>query len=208
MTSRSGKKKRAGKTRHETTAPLIPGRPSPPADTTPLIDEEWLHLAEGEVITRDATDLMRLHKRLMQVHYRMEDNRAARRCRTPKRHAAMPLSIDAEDLNAHLARKLDVERVFLRDDLTLASLARELDVEPHHLSRFLNMHLHTTFNDLISACRVKEAKSLLINEPGSSILDIAFSSGFNSKASFNRVFKKLTGQTPRQYRLSGEGRRA
>jgi AraC-like DNA-binding protein len=58
---------------------------------------------------------------------------------------------------------------------------------------------------LINSYRVNEAKALLINEPQDTILDIAYAAGFNSKASFNRIFKKVTGMTPSEYRLKMRG---
>jgi AraC-like DNA-binding protein len=62
------------------------------------------------------------------------------------------------------------------------------------------LQLDTTFHNLVNSYRVNNAATRLISYPESSILDIAFASGFNSKASFNRLFKKTTGSTPKQYR--------
>jgi AraC-like DNA-binding protein len=56
------------------------------------------------------------------------------------------------------------------------------------------------FRAYISAARVEEAKRLLLESPDSSILDDALESGFNSKASFNRVFREATGLSPRDWR--------
>ena len=66
----------------------------------------------------------------------------------------------------------------------------------------LNMKLDKNFFDYINAFRVKEVQSKMFNSDFNhySLLGIAFSSGFNSKASFNRIFKDMTGETPSAYK--------
>jgi len=117
----------------------------------------------------------------------------------------MPLSIDSQALETRITNKLEGERAYLHEAISLAIFAHELDLEPHNLSRFLNMHLQTTFTQLINSYRVNAAKTLLTSHPGDTILAVAFSSGFNSKASFNRIFKRSTGMTPSEYRLKMKG---
>jgi len=163
-------------------------------------NEEWLYLLEEVILSDTATDMVRRHKRLMQLHHDMKYSRPVKKQIKKKQPTGIPSRIDETDLKERLRHKLMEEQIYLRDDLTLASLAHELDVEPHNLSRFLNTHLHTTFNTLVNTCRVSAAKSMLTSDFKGSILDIAFSVGFNSKASFNRIFKKMTGSTPKQYR--------
>lgn len=115
-------------------------------------------------------------------------------------------SIDPDGLKNLLFQKLEDEQLYLREELTLAMLAHELSVEPHQLTRFLNHYLHTSFHSLINAYRINAAKHRLIHhEPNETILDIAFDVGFNSKASFNRAFKKETSMTPTQYQESIKG---
>jgi AraC-like DNA-binding protein len=182
-------------------AVLPPKDTGPGSSDKPILDEGLLCLAEEAYLTGDATAMIRRHKRIMLLHYGTASlpgykSPAARK----KCPARIPSSIDETDLRERLMHKLLGEEIFLRDDLTLASLAYELDIEPHHLSRFLSISLKTCFNDIVNVCRVDRAKILLSGDLSRSILDIAFASGFNSKASFNRIFKKTTGVTPRQYR--------
>ena len=117
----------------------------------------------------------------------------------------IPLSIDSHELEVRITMKLEGERAYLDEEISLAAFAYELDLEPYLLSRFLNIHLQTTFIRLINSYRVNEAKTLLTSHPEDSILAIAFASGFNSKASFNRIFKRATGMTPSEYRLKMRG---
>jgi AraC-like DNA-binding protein len=60
--------------------------------------------------------------------------------------------------------------------------------------------LHTTFHNFVNSYRVNYAATMLISDPKISILNIAFASDFNSKARFNRIIKKTTCSTPKQYR--------
>lgn len=94
------------------------------------------------------------------------------------------------------------EKPYLEEDLDLRELAERLEVFPHHLSQLLNEHYSKNFFDYINSYRAQEVKSMLSDpsHKNESILSIAFSCGFNSKATFNSFFKKHTGQTPRQFR--------
>lgn len=90
------------------------------------------------------------------------------------------------------------EQLFLNPELNLRDLAERLSIKPHHLSQALNRILQKNFNDYINAYRVNEAIRLM-NHPDYahySLMAIALESGFNSKATFNRIFKKIKGQAP------------
>ncbi len=97
---------------------------------------------------------------------------------------------------------MENDKPFLRSKLTLHDLARDLDLPPHQLSTLINREFGQNFYELVNQYRVEEVKRKLA-DPGFqhlSFLGIAQESGFNSKASFNRIFKKMTGLTPNQYR--------
>ncbi len=170
--------------------------------SVPEKEDEQMYLYEEVVMSRRATDIIRKSNHLLRLHHlRMNPGQVPDRpLKKPDRQ--MHLSINPEELKREIYWKLEHERVYLNEELTIAAFAHELDIEPYQLSRFLNIHLHTTYTDLIGSYRVREAKELLMDAPEGSILDIAFSSGFNSKASFNRIFKRMTGMTPSEYRLT------
>ncbi len=102
------------------------------------------------------------------------------------------------------------EKPYLDSELSLVSLADRLKVHPNHLSQVINREFEQSFSDFINGYRVEYAKKLLTNERFAnslSVLEIGFEAGFNSRASFNRVFKKCTKMAPSQFRergLSGE----
>ena len=94
------------------------------------------------------------------------------------------------------------EKPYLDPELTIARLAGRLEVGPEYLSSILNSRLNQSFFDFVNHHRV-EAFKRQVQDPESdrlSLLGIAWDCGFNSKATFNRVFKNLTGMTPGAYR--------
>lgn len=94
------------------------------------------------------------------------------------------------------------QKRFLNNDLTLESVASELNVSKGHLSRLVNSHMHISFNDYVNTLRVNEAKIHLqnIDDFDECISRIGLKSGFNSKSTFYASFKKLTGCTPNQFK--------
>lgn len=115
-------------------------------------------------------------------------------------HNSMLGGIDTEVLTQQVVALMEEERLFRESDLTLRKLADHLALTPHQLSEFLNHRLSMSFSQFINSFRVKEAREILYAEPKRGILSIGYHVGFNSKSSFNTVFKKETGMTPLQYR--------
>jgi AraC-like DNA-binding protein len=108
------------------------------------------------------------------------------------------------------ARKLVQRLVELMDSvaphrdpkLRVAKLASELDLSSHMLSQLLTEALSTNFADFVNGYRVRDAQRLLQSEHATTytLSAIGEEAGFASRASFNRVFKNLTGETPSAYR--------
>lgn len=113
--------------------------------------------------------------------------------------------IDNLDVNAvsfRLQELMEREKIFYDEKLSLAALARELQVSRHQLSRILNERFNKSFRDFLNEYRVREAARLLVEEPEKTALRIAFDVGFNNKATFNAQFLKWMGTTPIAFRLS------
>lgn len=93
------------------------------------------------------------------------------------------------------------EKLFLNENLSLRDLAKSIEADPNLVSFILNTGQKKNFYEFINAYRIDEAKTRLTNPAYKhlTILGIALESGFNSKTSFNRVFKQLTGQTPSEF---------
>jgi AraC-like DNA-binding protein len=102
---------------------------------------------------------------------------------------------------------MKTEKPFTDGDLTIQKLAEKLSIPPNHLSQTINERLGQTFSDFINSYRVEEAKRKLLDPASShlSVLGIAEEVGFNSKSSFNSVFKKHTNMTPSEFRSAENG---
>lgn len=94
------------------------------------------------------------------------------------------------------------EKPFRDGELTVQKLADQLSIPSYYLSQTINERLGQTFSDFINSYRVEEAKERLLDPSFEhlSILGIAVEVGFNSKSSFNAVFKKHTDMTPSEFR--------
>jgi AraC-like DNA-binding protein len=124
---------------------------------------------------------------------------------TNKEEASKRLVIDPEVATEVIKRVtylFDVEKVYRNEDISLRSLSEELSIPSYQLSWIVNERMNITFSVLVNTYRVDEVKKRLtsLQDKDKAILNIAFEAGFNTKTSFNRVFKKFTRMTPSQYR--------
>jgi len=106
---------------------------------------------------------------------------------------------ELERLKEKLQAVMRDERPYLEPTITLTDLTRIVGVNSNVLSHAINQGFDKNFNDFINEYRINEVKSKLRDADESSLLAIAFDSGFNSKATFNRAFKKFTGVSPKEY---------
>lgn len=108
---------------------------------------------------------------------------------------------DALQYHQKLLEFMKNSKPYREPKLSLNSLAIELKISANHLSQVINQYEEMNFFDFVNSYRVEEFKERVIDPVNRnySILAIALDSGFNSKSSFNQVFKKTTGKTPTQY---------
>ncbi|WP_162389739.1 ABC transporter permease [Spirosoma endbachense] len=119
---------------------------------------------------------------------------------------AMPNSdrSDARQKGRKLKEAVAANHLYEDAELTLTTLALKLAMHPHELSRIINVGLDKNFSDFINEFRVREIARKM-RDPAYdrlTLLGIAYESGFNSKTTFNRVFKQMTGKTPVDYKNS------
>lgn len=109
---------------------------------------------------------------------------------------------EAKQLAEQLKKHLESSKSYLNPDLTLSQLATETGMSSHLLSQVINEQFKLNFFDFINQYRVEEFKTRMVdpNNTHFSLLGIALECGFNSKSAFNRIFKKVTGLTPTQYK--------
>jgi AraC-like DNA-binding protein len=119
-------------------------------------------------------------------------------------------NLTPERSEKHLRKLLDLmetEKPYTDGDLTIQKLAERLMIPAQHLSQTINEQLNQSFSEFINTYRVEEAKRRLLDAKKKhySILAIAEEVGFNSKSSFNAVFKKHTNTTPSEFRKASNG---
>lgn len=103
---------------------------------------------------------------------------------------------------ARLIELMEREKFFLDPEITLPKLAHALEIPVAHLSRVINDLLGRNFYEFVNHYRVEDAKRRLAGPDASrdKLITVALDCGFNSLATFNRVFKELAGRTPSDYR--------
>lgn len=108
--------------------------------------------------------------------------------------------VSAEDIEK-LKSYMELEKPYLNPDLNLSDLSDELQINRAELSKIINSGFNKNFNDFINEYRVNTFKEKLnLGEHKQlSLLGIAYDCGFNSKATFNRVFKKITQISPTEF---------
>ena len=105
-------------------------------------------------------------------------------------------------LSEKLKECMEQDKLYKNLNLTLKSLSETLQTYPHYITFVLNSILNQNFYDFINTYRIEEAKLMLLDSKKNNltILAIAYDCGFNSKSSFNRMFKQKTGLTPTEFR--------
>lgn len=93
------------------------------------------------------------------------------------------------------------KKIYLNGKLTVSEVAKELSLTNQQLSYLVNRQLGISFLDFINTYRVKEVMASIQkgNHQLHTLLGLALDAGFNSKASFNRIFKDHVGLSPSDY---------
>lgn len=101
-----------------------------------------------------------------------------------------------------LSSAIESNKLYRNPELSLSDLSRSVDISERVISNAINQELGKNFFQFINEYRIEEVKERLKdpNNDHLKILSLAFDAGFNSKATFNRVFKSYTGQTPKDYK--------
>lgn len=106
----------------------------------------------------------------------------------------------AETSLARLEALMAEKKLYLNGELSLEDLARRVELSAHQLSEVINIYRGKNFAWYVNSFRVMSAKETLEREPGLSVLEVAYASGFNSKSVFNAAFRAHAGMTPTEYR--------
>jgi AraC-like DNA-binding protein len=112
-----------------------------------------------------------------------------------------PKENNFEELRIKLENLMLQEQVYLEPELSLRNLAQQLKTNTSRLSAVINSNFGKNFNDFVNEYRIEAFKKQikLPQNKNYTLLAVAFDCGFNSKATFNRAFKKFTGQSPSRF---------
>lgn len=107
-----------------------------------------------------------------------------------------------EELQQKIVNAMTTDELFLDSELTVHKLAKTINSNSKYISNVINTKLNQNFAAFINTYRVEKAKGLLIdtNYDNYTIEAISKEVGFNSKSAFNIAFKKITNQTPSEFR--------
>ena len=96
---------------------------------------------------------------------------------------------------------LQEEKIYEDPELSLTQVAKQLQSNPSFISMVVNRGFELNFNDFVNQFRIEAVKEMLKKgeHKKQTLLGIAYECGFNSKATFNRAFKKVTGLTPKEW---------
>ncbi len=103
-----------------------------------------------------------------------------------------------EKIAIDIQKVMKEESLYKNPELTLHTLSRKLKTKPYLITKSLNTILQKKFTDYVNEFRIEEVKRALQDPKNNNftLLALAYDAGFNSKASFNRAVKKITGKSP------------
>ena len=119
-----------------------------------------------------------------------------------KKYPKSGLTEEASDtLHDALIRLMTADALYKKSDLSINDLSSRLGIHSNYLSQIINQKEKKNFYDFVNTYRIEEFKRLIAMPRNQhlTLLSVAYDCGFNSKSSFNRYFKKATGQTPSEY---------
>jgi AraC-like DNA-binding protein len=107
----------------------------------------------------------------------------------------------AIEIQQLLLKLMEEKKLYLDENISLPQLAETLNIHPNYLSQVINERFQKNFYDFINSYRIEEFKRLIASgkNKNKTFFALALDCGFNSKASFNNSFKKITGITPSEF---------
>lgn len=121
---------------------------------------------------------------------------------TPKTKELPTPSEPSPEAILRIRTTMEKHQLYLKQNLTIEDFARQVGIHYREVSSIINKTFATNFFEFVNEYRVKRAKAMLLDPQFSNmtILDILLESGFNSKSSFHRFFKRYTGMSAAEFR--------
>ncbi|MEQ8928209.1 MAG: helix-turn-helix domain-containing protein, partial [Fulvivirga sp.] len=129
-------------------------------------------------------------------------NEYVARTKTQKYATSKTQEVDLAEKAHQIKQYMATEKPYLDFELNLSDLADRLEMNPRELSQLINDQLKMNFYEFVNTYRVEEAKQLLkkFSTSEKRINEVMYDSGFSSKSTFNEIFKRTTGMTPKEFR--------
>lgn len=123
-----------------------------------------------------------------------------------EKEVASAVEISPEAI-ARIRNTMEKQQLYLKQTLNIEEFARQVGIHYREVSNIINKEFNTNFFEFVNEYRVNKAKQMLVDPQcaNMTILDILLESGFNSKSSFHRFFKRYTGMSAAEFRKQHQG---
>lgn len=172
----------------------------------PLSTLGWIKIILSLILLLAIYPVYRLirHYRRTRKYADLSDEQLAEETEPVEKPKYSNVAIPEETLDALHAKMdelMEEGQLYLSNDLKIAEIARQLNVPPYQLSYLFTQHMQTTFYDYVYEFRIEEFKRRVIagDIKRYTVESLAEQCGFNSRASFFRIFKKKVGMTPNEF---------
>lgn len=118
-----------------------------------------------------------------------------------KEKEAPVVEVSPQSIN-RIRDAMEKQQLYLKPNLNIEEFARHVGIHYREVSSIINKHFNTNFFEFVNEYRVNKAKQMLLDPDCAqmTILDILLESGFNSKSSFHRFFKRYVGMSAADFR--------
>ena len=174
--------------------------------------EETLKTLLSDIIEEAGTDTLRevfneIGAKLPTEDLHPADNRPdSAKSPAAQIFSAVAKSWDDDSLLSRFERLIFGKQAFLESSLTISDVCERLNTNKTYISRLINSTYKMPFPDLINTLRVDYAERYITEHPNARQSDIAQACGFSSASSFNNVFKKIKGVTPKIWLATNQAR--
>jgi len=121
---------------------------------------------------------------------------------TPQEKPVVVAADYSPDVIERIRQGMEQQHLYLKPTLNIEEFAKQVGIHYREVSAIINKHFDTNFFEFVNSYRVNKAKQMLLDPTfaDTTILDILLESGFNSKSSFHRFFKRYVGMSAADYR--------
>ena len=122
---------------------------------------------------------------------------------TTKKYSKSTIDENLKEVILNKINELMEDKYYLNVNPSLPDLAKKINTSPNYVSQVINEKLNLTFLEMINKYRIEEAKKMILDpELNETVEGIAYLVGFNSKSTFHSAFKRITGETPSEFKNS------